>query len=260
MSAPTAFYPLPTVPPLPRTPAEPTFTGQTTPASIASAPHKAAQPALLPNVTPTTEANVTHSVTANVTPTEPADPLLTACAPLREYLDRYGSLTIDPRDPPWADPRPDLVADHSRWWLVLEAAYRLDGQDPDGVYGGFSGLRCCGARLEIAGPANWSLTAEGSPPTWKLTRGEEMTEAEYQGYRQTYLVPHTAAIRKLLNAPEAGQLAQQRPATPTPDKFTGQAPATATAPAPRKNGASAQPALRAVAPVPAPVTMVGGDW
>ena len=153
-----------------------------------------------------------------------------------------------------------LVADYSRWWLVLEAAYRLDGQDPDGVYGVLSGLRCCGARLEIAGPANWSLTAEGPPPTWKLTRGEEMTEAEYQGYRQTYLVPHTAAIRKLLNAPEAGQLAQQRPATPTPDKFTGQAPATATAPAPRKNGASIQPALLAVAPVPAPATMVGGDW
>ena len=38
MSAPTAFYPLPTVPPLPRTPAKPTFTGQTTPASIASGP------------------------------------------------------------------------------------------------------------------------------------------------------------------------------------------------------------------------------
>ena len=257
MSTQTAFYPLPTVPPLPRTPAEPAFTGHTTPASPASAPRKAAQPALLP----TTEANVTPSVTANVTPAEPADPLVAACTPLREYLDRYGSLTIDPRDPPWADPRPDLVADHSRWWLVLAAAWRLDGQDPDGVYGALSGLRCCGARLEIAGPANWSLQPEGPPPTWKLTRGEEMTEEQYQGYRQTYLVPHTAAIRKLLNAPEAGQLAHQRPA-PTPRKFTGQPATPATSTAPRKNGDQpvAQPALLEVERVPEPATMAGGDW
>jgi hypothetical protein len=249
---------------LPRAPTEPAFTGQMPPASTATAPRKDAQPALLPNVTPPTEANVTHPVTAteaNVTLAEPNAaqnvlPLTDArrdladdFAPLRVWLERYGRLTIDPRDPPWEDPRPDLVNDHSRWWLLLEAAYRLDGQDPDGLYGALFGMRCCGARLEIA-----------SPTSWRLVQGDALSAAEYQELRQRYLLPHTAALTQLLSAAGAASIAHERPAPP--GKFTGHTPTAPATSAPRKSSAdfAAQPALLEVERSPEPVRRPGGDW
>lgn len=164
--------------------------------------------------------------------------------------------------PDWADPRPDLVGDRQRWWVVLQAAYRLDVT----AFGMLYVLRQCGARLEIAGPPDWSLRPEGPLPSWQIVRGEELSEAEYQDYRQRYMVPHAALLRQLLSAPTAAGIAHQ-PAAQTPGKtpekprqnaaLTGHQSELAQPTPPRKNGQNtdAQPALLE------PATMVaGGDW
>ncbi len=149
---------------------------------------------------PPNQVGALAASTPDEAPLDPAD-----FAALREVLARYGSFQPAPLDPPWADPRSDLVGDHGSFPLLLETAYRLDGQDLNGVFGALVGIRCCGARLTHAGPANWSRAPEGPRPTWRLVRGDEMTEAEYAGYRQTYLAPHTAALTRLLSAPPAAQ-------------------------------------------------------
>lgn len=258
---------------LPRTSAEPAFTGQKTSTPAAPAPRKNGQdPAAPPPAAATVTQNALRSdPAAQPEPIDPAD-----FAPLRDYLDRYGTLTIDPRDPPWADPRPDLVDDHSRWWLVLEAAWRIDSQDPYGVYGALNGMRCCGARLELANPDTWGARPEDPPPTYRLVRGDELSEAEYADLRQRYLVPHREALTRLLSAPSAAQIAHPRAAsvqTPgkTPEKyrhtggaapFTGRGAAAAAQPAPRKNGhePAAQPALLETEPAAQSAPVPGGDW
>lgn len=265
-----SVLPLPTVPPLPGAAQTPAFTGQQPPNTSATAPRKPAaadpgvtQPA--PSVTPAPAASVTPE------PLDPAD--FTA---LRQVLEAIGHFTPARPDPPWADPRPDLTADRARWWLVLEAAYRLDGQDPAGLYGALFGMRCCGARLELANPKDYSLQPEGPAPTYRLVRGEELSEAEYTDLRQRYLVPHREALTRLLSAPSAAQIAHPRAAsaqTPgkTPEKdrhiggaapFTGHGAAAAQS-APRKSGAghpAAQPALLETAPAAQPAPVPGGDW
>lgn len=115
-----------------------------------------------------------------------------------------------PADPPWADPRPDLVGDRCRWWLLLQAAYRLDGDLPEGVFAALVRLRICGGRLEIAGPANWSLQPEGPLPDWRLVQGAELSDEEYQRFRSTYLLPHKATLTRLLSAPTAASIAHDR--------------------------------------------------
>jgi hypothetical protein len=123
---------------------------------------------------------------------------------LRQVLETVGYFAPAPPNPPWADPRPDLTADHDRWQALLEAAYRHDGQDPHGVYGALSGIRCCGAQLEVGIAAGKAPQAAGMRTGWRLVRGDELTEAEYQRLRATYLVPHTEALTQLLNAPSLG--------------------------------------------------------
>jgi len=130
------------------------------------------------------------------------------CAALRQVLETVGHFAPAPPDPPWADPRPDLTADHDRWQALLEAAYRHDGQDPHGVYGALSGIRCCGARLELAPPAGKTPQSAGARPGWRLVRGDELTEAEYQRLRSIYLVPHTEALTRLLSVSSAGSARQ----------------------------------------------------
>lgn len=283
MSTANLLPPLPTVPPLPGAAEKGAFTGQQPQNASATAPRKsaldpAAQPAPGPNVTQPAP-NVTHPATsvtpepASVTPEhlDPAD--FTA---LRQVLETAGRFTPTPADPPWQDPRPDLATDRSRWWLLLEAAYRLDGQDPEGLYGALFGLRCCGARLELANPETWGARPEDPPPTYRLVRGEELSEAAYADLRQRYLVPHREALTRLLSAPSAAQIAHPRAAsaqTPgkTPEKdrhtggaapFTGRGAATAAQPAPRKNGhePAAQPALLETEPAAQPAQVPGGDW
>ena len=124
-------------------------------------------------------------------------------AALRTVLETVDHFAPAPRDPPWADPRPDLVGDHSSFQALLATAFRRDGQDPHGVFGALVGIRCCGARLASA----------GQPSAWRLVRGEEMDEAEYAGYRQTYLAPHTPALTRLLRAPPAAPRPAATPGT-----------------------------------------------
>ncbi len=124
---------------------------------------------------------------------------------LRQVLATVGHFQPAPPDPPWADPRPDLAADHDRWQALLEAAYRCDGQDPHGVFGALNGIRCCGARLEVMAVTKQALPSAGARRGWRLVRGDELTEAEYQRLRAAYLAPHTEALTRLLSAPPAAR-------------------------------------------------------
>jgi len=108
-------------------------------------------------------------------------------------LETQGRFVPMPPDPPWADPRPDLDADHVRWLTLLELAYRYDAEDPYGVFGALVGIRCCGAAIVSSG---------GARPSWRLTRGE-MTAAEWQAIRTQWLMPHLKVLQALLGAPAA---------------------------------------------------------
>jgi len=98
-----------------------------------------------------------------------------------------------PPEPPWADPRPDLIGDHVQWLTLLELAYCHDAEDPNGVFGALVGIRCCGAAIVSSG---------GARPSWRLTRGE-MTAAEWQVIRTQWLMPHLKVLQELLGAPAA---------------------------------------------------------
>jgi hypothetical protein len=117
-------------------------------------------------------------------------------AALRAVLEHCGCFRPAPPDPPWADPRPDLVGDHARWMLVLELAYRRDAADPEGVFGALCGARCCGAAIEHLDD-NWTLKPEGPPPRWRLVRGEIPAD-EWAAIRTRWLLPHRAALAEIL--------------------------------------------------------------
>jgi len=116
-------------------------------------------------------------------------------AALRAVLEQ-GGFRPAPPDPPWADPRPDLIGDHARWLLVLELAYRRDAADPEGVYGALYGARCCGAAIEHMDD-DWTLKPEGPPPRWRLARGEIPAD-EWAAIRARWLLPHRAALVEIL--------------------------------------------------------------
>ncbi len=117
-------------------------------------------------------------------------------AALRAVLEHCGCFRPAPPDPPWVDPRPDLVGDHARWLLVLELAYHRDAADPEGVFGALFGARCCGAAIEHLDD-NWTLKPEGPPPRWRLARGEIPAD-EWEAIRARWLLPHQAALAELL--------------------------------------------------------------
>jgi len=139
-------------------------------------------------------------------------------AALRTWLERYGTFTPAPPEPPWTDPRPDLVADHDRWEDLLGRAWRLDAADPEGVYGALNGIRCCAARLERTQSAGW-----------RLVKGDELSEQEWHDLRERWLLPHREAITKLLGAPEP---VAARPTTPAPARQSP--PARSKTPAARR--------------------------
>lgn len=127
---------------------------------------------------------------------------------LLDYL--AGKFTIHLRpdpDPLWTDPRPDLGGDSRRWTLLLEEALAGDVANGQGdeapLFGMLYVLRQMGARLEIAGPDDWTLQPEGPLPGWKIVRGEEMTVEEYDDFRGRYVLRHGAALAALLAAPAA---------------------------------------------------------
>jgi len=111
-------------------------------------------------------------------------------------LEQGGCFRPAPPDPPWADPRPDLIGDHTRWLLVLELAYRRDAADPEGVYGALYGARCCGAAIDHMDD-DWTLKPEGPPPRWRLVRGEIPAD-EWAAIRARWLLPHRAALEEIL--------------------------------------------------------------
>ncbi len=115
------------------------------------------------------------------------------CAGLVLVLETQGQFTPAPPEPAWADPRPDLAADHARWLTLLELAYRRDGADPQGVFGALVGIRCCGAAIASSG---------GAKPAWRLLRGE-MNAAAWQAVRAQWLMPHLKVLQGLLGAPAA---------------------------------------------------------
>lgn len=117
-------------------------------------------------------------------------------AALRAVLEHCGCFRPAPPDPPWADPRPDLVGDHARWLLVLDLAYHRDAADPEGVFGALFGARCCGARIEHMDD-DWTLKPEGPPPRWRLARGEIPAD-EWAAIRARWLLPHRAALVEIL--------------------------------------------------------------
>jgi len=118
------------------------------------------------------------------------------CAALRAVLEQGGSFRPAPPDPPWADPRPDLIGDHARWLLVLDLAYHRDTAGPEGVFGALFGARCCGARIEHMDD-DWTLKPEGPPPRWRLARGEIPAD-EWAAIRARWLLPHRAALEEIL--------------------------------------------------------------
>lgn len=91
------------------------------------------------------------------------------------------------------DPRPDLAVDSALWTALLEMAYAADGENPDGYFGALYGIRCCGAQLDVLPTGNW-----------RLRRGE-ITENEWIDIRQRWLLPHEAAIRRLLTGSHNAQ-------------------------------------------------------
>ena len=84
-----------------------------------------------------------------------------------------------------ADPRPDLATDSDLWARLLAMAYDHDGDLPGGLFGALHGLRSLGAGLVVNGGRA------------KLIAGE-MTRAEYEGDRTTYLLQHKAPLVELL--------------------------------------------------------------
>lgn len=117
-------------------------------------------------------------------------------AALRAVLEHCGCFRPAPPDPPWADPRPDLVGNHARWLLVLDLAYHRDAADPEGVFGALFGARCCGARIEHMDD-DWTLKPEGPLPRWRLVRGEIPAD-EWAAIRARWLLPHRAALEEFL--------------------------------------------------------------
>ena len=118
------------------------------------------------------------------------------CAALRAVLEGEGRFYPQPPEPQWADPRPDLKADHGRWSVLLALAWNTDGGDPYGLYGALHGMRCCGAAL-LTEAQPLDLTPGGPPLRWRLTRGE-IPEPEWQAYRARWLWPHKDILTKLL--------------------------------------------------------------
>lgn len=83
------------------------------------------------------------------------------------------------------NPRPDLTEGADLWARLLLKAYPLDGDNPKGLFWALHGLRCLGASLRVG------------KSTLLLGRGQ-IEEAEYARLRAQYLVPHAAALTRLL--------------------------------------------------------------
>lgn len=86
------------------------------------------------------------------------------------------------------DPRADLATDSDRWRVLLVLAWQHDYETVDGLYGALEGVRACGARLEPIGATG----------VCRLTRGAQIGEPTWAGWRSRYLVQHGAVLTRLL--------------------------------------------------------------
>ena len=97
--------------------------------------------------------------------------------------------------PPWVyDPRPDLTADTRVWQALLELAFLLDGEAPDGLFGALHGVRCCGARL---------VPSDGtglSAPGYRMAPGDDYLGGAraWDTDRQRWLVPAADVLTPML--------------------------------------------------------------
>jgi hypothetical protein len=83
----------------------------------------------------------------------------------------------------------EVRPDWELWNRLLAHAYDLDGYEPSGLFASLHGLRCLGARLET------SANSAGAPSV-RLTAGD--IGDFYSVLRRKYLLPHEAALRRLL--------------------------------------------------------------
>jgi hypothetical protein len=93
-------------------------------------------------------------------------------------------------DMSYPDPRSDDLTDSFVWSLVLAGAYRIDGDDPCGVFGAIHGVRCLGAGLEV------------SKDGIRITSGE--IGHDYSDIRKTWLLPHAETLTNLLSYISSG--------------------------------------------------------
>ena len=98
----------------------------------------------------------------------------------------------------FADPRPDLVADHALWQGVLCVAGSRT--ECGALYWALDGLRCLGVRLQRR-PGG----------TLRLEPGE-LDPDEFQVACNRYLLPHLAALKAVLRTAAA----VDQPSEPAP--------------------------------------------
>ncbi len=84
------------------------------------------------------------------------------------------------------EPRPDLEEDTNLWSRLLVAAWAVDGELSDGLFGALHGMRCCGAKLEKADQVT-------------ISRGEIM-QIEFVQLYNRWIQPHQSKLQPLLEA------------------------------------------------------------
>ncbi len=98
------------------------------------------------------------------------------------------------------DPRPDLTADTRVWQALLELAFLLDGEAPDGLFGALHGVRCCGARL---------VPADGTRPSsagYRMAPGDDYLGGAraWDADRKRWLVPAADVLTPVLRGLRTG--------------------------------------------------------
>lgn len=67
------------------------------------------------------------------------------------------------------DPRPDLADDSVAWEYILASAYDAETQ-PHALFGCLHGVRCLGARLQVADGSLRIIPPDGEEPSYQEAR------------------------------------------------------------------------------------------
>jgi hypothetical protein len=132
----------------------------------------------------------------------PTPPLTTAARvrPRAALRSRPDGRPLPARPPYLYDPRPDLAADTHAWQALLELAFLLDGEAPDGLFGALHGVRCCGARLIPADGTRQSGAGYRMAPGDDYLGGARAWATD----RQRWLVPAADVLTPVLRGLRAG--------------------------------------------------------